>query len=345
MKPSIEDYKKQIGYLGSLNLAVGDDNLIEYFDFQNGDSFENVFENFFSNFQYFFTKEKSNYNYPNPYLAFIEEDGINAFAGKTDDFSLIGINADTVRLLHQLFIEIDLESILSGSMDKFRIMEEVGLENFVTKLYYNCQMFIFFHEFGHIVQNIDGSSKFQNEMANQTNYSKIQHLKEYDADQFAAILMASSTSHWMEGLKGDLKDKYYNKEVSEMLLSIVCAGCFIPFLIFQKGTHDFFTKAFSHPHPSIRAGYILNTVVGAFKDNYMGSFEIDQKAVLNDAFEITRRVVNETASRNAIFESEDDFNKFYEIWVKNGDEINGYFDCLNNMAKSTKGLACHNLNR
>ena len=343
MKPSIEDYKQQIDYLRSLNLTDDDGNLIKYFDFQNGDEYQKVFEDFFSNFQYFFTKEKSNYNYPNPYLAFIEEDGINAFAGKTDDFSLIGINADTVRQLHQLFIGVDLESILSENLNKYRIMEEVGEENFVTKLYYNCQMFIFFHEFGHIVQNIDGSSKFQNEMVNQAHFSEIQHLKEYDADQFAAILMASSTGSWMERLEGNLKVEFYNKEVAEMLLVTVCVGCFITFLIFQKRTRDFYTKEWSHPHPSIRAGYIMETIIRAFQENNKGRFEIDHKVIINDAFEITRSVVNDASSRKTIFESIDDFSKFYEIWVKNGDEIKGYFDYLNGLAQNNNGLACHYL--
>jgi len=222
-------------------------------------------------------------------------------------------------------------------------MENVGQENFVAKLHYNCQMFIFFHEFGHVVQNIDGSSRFHNEMANQTDYSEIQHLKEYDADQFAAIHTASSTGHWMEMLEGELKDRYYNKDVSEMLLSVVCAGCFIPFLIFQSFTPDFYTKDWSHPHPSIRAGYILNTIVDAFKKNNKGSFEIDPEKVFDDAFEITRRVVMDAASRNIIFESEDDFNKFYETWADNSDEIISYFDYLNEMAKNSSGLACNYL--
>ena len=339
----MNDYNQQIVYLRSLNLKDDEGNLIDYFDFQNGDEYEKVFGIFFSNFQYFFTKEQRKYDYSNPYLAFIEEVGINAFAGKTDNFSLIGINADTVRDLHKLFIGIDLSSILSGSLNRYRIMEKVGKENLVTKFYFNCQMFIFFHELGHIVQKIDGTSNFQNEMANQANYSEIQHLKEYDADQFAAIQMASATGHWMEGLKEDLKENFYNKEVSEMLLATVCVGCFITFLIFQKGTRDFYTNEWSHPHPSIRAGYIMETIIRAFQENNKGGFEIDQKLVLEEAFELTGRVVNDAATRQAIFESEDDFNKFYEIWVNNRDEIKGYFDYLNEMAQNTAGLACEHL--
>lgn len=345
MKPSIQDYKQQIEYLRSLNLVDDDDNLIEYFDFQNGDEYEKVFEGFFSNFQFFFTKEQGKYDYSVPYLAFIEEDGINAFAGKTDDFSLIGINADTVKELHKLFIGIDLKSILEGNLEKYSVMEEVGQENLVTKLHYNCQMFIFFHEFGHIVQNIDGSSIFQSELANQANYSDIQHLMEYDADQFAAIHMASSSGHWMELLKGELMNKYYNKEVGEMLLATVCAGCFIPFLIFQKGTSNFYTRDWSHPHPSIRAGYILNTIIDAFRINNKGGFDINLAIVLDDAFELTKRVVNNAASKGVIFESEEDFNKFYKIWTQNGAEIKGYFNYLNEMAIKTNGLACHHLSK
>ncbi|MBK8404432.1 MAG: hypothetical protein IPL25_10210 [Saprospiraceae bacterium] len=180
-------------------------------------------------------------------------------------------------------------------------------------------------------------------MANQSHYSDIQHLKEYDADQFAAIHMASSVGHWMEKLDGEFKDKYYNKEIYEMLLSIACAGCFIPFLIFQKYTSDFYTRDWSHPHPSIRAGYILNTMVDALKKNNKGGFEIDQKVVLNDAFEITRRIVNDAVSRSVIFKSEDDYNKFYEIWVTYVKEIKEYFEYLNDMAQKAKGLACEYL--
>ncbi|MBK7303009.1 MAG: hypothetical protein IPI90_07085 [Saprospiraceae bacterium] len=339
MKPSADDYIRQIDYLRSLKIKDNDDNLIKYFDIQNGSSFEEVFNNFFTIFQYFFSKEKSKYNYSEPYLAFIDDEGINAFAGKTDDISIIGINADTIRELHQLFIGIDLGSILSGNLNKYRIMEEIGQEDFVNKLYYNCQMFIFFHEFGHIVQNIDGSSNFQNEMADNANYSEIQHLKEYDADQFAAIHMASLTGHWMEGLKGELREQYYNREVAEMLLAITCSSIFITYLIFQSGTKDFYTNKWSHPHPSIRAGYILNTIVDAFKKHNKAGFEIDHKVIFNDAFEITKRVVTDASVRGVIFQSEDDFNQFYEIWQNKRNEIQAYFDSLHELAQSTSGLA------
>ncbi len=210
MKHYTRDYRLQINFLRSLNLRYDNNDLIKYFDYQNGDKYESVFELFFSSFQYYFTKEQGKYNYSKPYLVFIDESGINAFAWKTDNFSLIGINADTIRKLHQLINEIDIGSILWGNLEKFRIMEEVGQENLVNKLYYNCQMFIFFHEFGHILQNIFKSTTFQKEMANRANYSEIQHLKEYDADQFAAINMASSAGYWMYGLKNELREKFYN---------------------------------------------------------------------------------------------------------------------------------------
>lgn len=334
-------YKRQLEILEPKRLhdVYG---LIEYYDYQSDIIYAQVFHEFYKNFQLYLLSQQGKYQYPEPFLAFIDRKGINAFGWRGTNLSLIGINKGTVEELHKLFNGITLSTMLAESLSRYKVMTEIGKEDFVMKLYLNCQMCIFFHEMGHLVQNLDGINRFHYEMANQANYSEIHHLAEYDADQFAAILMASSTSRWMDGLKAVETDQY-TKEIAEMLLAIVCAGCFIPFLIFQKNIGEFYTKAWSHPHPSIRAGYLINTIVDAFQYKNSYVFDIDRNVVLEDAFEMTKRIVKDASLRSVIFQSDDDFNKFYAIWGNYGNEIKEYFDYLNDMAQNTKGLAIHHL--
>jgi hypothetical protein len=148
----------------------------------------------------------------------------------------------------------------------------------------------------------------------------------------------------MESLKEELKQKYYKKEMVETLLSTAVGAIFINYLIFQ-GRHDaFYIESCSHPHPTIRATYIMNTIVDAFKSGNRGKFDIDRNSVIDYAFILAERVVLDANDRGVIFTNGQEFKRFFEISFKHKDDILEYFKKLNKLSLEKEGLAVKKYN-
>ncbi len=336
------DYLKQVEYLNSLGLVDKNGQKIQYYDAFYGMKIEFLFEEPFQSYQEYINRAEKKYGFTPTLLAFIHNGNINAFAWKSN--SLIGINAGTIIQMSELFSGVDYKTLMKGELESFHILDKVGQEGFLEKMYKYCQMFTFFHELGHIIQDdLRGISHFS-EMVNCGSYSQEVHLMEYDADQYAAIQIANHINQWMESLEGKLKQAYYKKEVAEMLLSTGVGAIFINYLIFQ-GRHDaFYTNSCSHPHPSIRATYIMNTIVDAFKSGNKGGFDIDANSVFRNGFILTERVINDAHPRGVVFKNGDEFSRFFEIWEANQKEILEYVNVLKAMALETDGLAVEKYN-
>lgn len=331
------DYLKQVEYLNSLGLVDKFGQKIQYYDAFYGNEIEGDFEIPFQFFQEYINREVKNYGFAPTLLAYIHNRNINAFAWKSN--SLIGINAGTVIEMKKLFYGIDYDNLINGELEKFDIMDKVGQDGFLGKMYKYCQMFTFFHELGHIIQDdLRGISHFS-EMVHCGSYSKEVHLMEYDADQYAAIQIANHINQWMESLEGELKEANYKKEMAEMLLSTAVGAIFINYLIFQGRHDDFYTVSCSHPHATIRVSYIMDTIIKAFKQGNKAKFHIEHMSVICNAFILAERVENDANNRKVIFTKGGEISRFFEIWVANQKELLEYVNELKEMALEKDGLA------
>jgi len=71
-------YKRQLEILEPLGL-YDDWGLIKYYDYQSDRIYGQVFHEFYENFQFYLHSKQDKYQYPEPFLAFIDRKGINAF--------------------------------------------------------------------------------------------------------------------------------------------------------------------------------------------------------------------------------------------------------------------------
>lgn len=336
------DYLKQVEYLNSLGLEDKYGQKIQYYDAFYGTDNEDDFEIPFQFYQEYINREQIKYGFTPTLLAFIHNRNINAFAWKSN--SLIGINAGTIIQMSELYRGIDYNSLIIDELESFDILNDIGQEGFLEKMYKYCQMFTFLHELGHIIQDdLRGISHFS-EMVDCGTYSQEVHIMEYDADQYAAIMISNHINQWMESLEGELKQEFYTNEIAEMLVSTAMSAIFVNYLIFQSYNSGFYTESCSHPHPTIRATYISNTIVDAFKSGNKGGFDIDHKSVIDNAFLLAERVVKDANNRKVIFTKSGEFRRFLEIWEAHEEKIVEYFDSLQALALKTDGLAVEKYN-
>lgn len=239
------------------------------------------FESAYNFYQTNLTKFPQFNLYPNLFY-FNNEDSFNAFARKEKGYSVISFNKGLVIKLHEIYENRSFVKDIEDLKD-YEFIEKT-LEKPISNLMYEISNhFSFYHELAHLVQ--DRKSVFV-----KTQYDKVQHIREIDADMFGSIYVCT---HILQKFTAQFNN---NEAALEKILALFSSSIFIYILNFDGTKKEFYTNDYEYSHPVFRAFCNVLTIFDYAK-KYAN---IDIPAVLNETFRISHFILQKIEGQDNI---------------------------------------------
>ncbi len=294
----------------------------EIFDYSDS-PFALLYENFFQFCQVNLSEEQQEYQLKNQFFIYYNHPTFNAFALKKNSFNVVAMNYTFPYHLYTDFndFNVKIDEFVPQNLKKIFAAENLKPDYFITQF---TLLFIYYHELGHILQK-DGIVEITNELYEPvTEFNPINHLKEFDADLFAAQKVAI---HVVEYWKHNVKD-FNDYESLQLLLSIAVSGL-INFIVhtFNLST-DFYLQENKHPHPIIRISYIIEFIAVVVQQLDPAIIKVDMQKIVNDAFAF---ILFQVSEREKI-------NIFVEMFKKENDRIKEYSNVLLHQLKKNDAM-------
>ena len=243
---------------------------------------------------------------------------VNASAGKQHGHYLIEMNVGLVKKMYGHFYDhnkaFKVDSYLSETYNQ--LVPEDTPPDFL--MYQISIQFTFYHELAHLVQDSKLLSfrLTENLISADNEFELLDHLTEFDSDLHATNLICFHIIEFWRKLKPEL----INSGSISKLLSLYAATIFSYFTFLEGNGYDLYFAEYSHPHPIIRISYILDAMVAIAELNLKGE-KIDQRAILEEAFNILERMAEANKQANPVA-------RFKNIFGIKHQEIAGYVDHL-----------------
>jgi hypothetical protein len=280
-------------------------------------------------FYYKELKENIGHNLEPSYVFIVNDRKFNAFAKKEKNGSnIIGINVGIVRHLYDLFgANDDLKSSLKDKFSKFP----------ATDLMFDTAMhFTFYHELGHLIQN---SSVLENSLSGdeKVEFSLKKHILEYDADQFASIVIGG---HIATFTIDNLGEKVSSTDIEDVLIT-VCTSILFYLLSSPSSKHELYFEECGHPHPTIRIVNIVFTIIHhhlSTLKNYGVSAEIDPDKIVADTIKLAE-------SLNLELIQQDRLSSMRTSIAANVHEISDYMEFLRFQKSGDRSMSTYKWNQ
>lgn len=261
-------------------------------------------------------------------------DELNAAAFKKNDTNFIAISKFLFHILNEKLNksnELFKTEKLVGKYFELKRIIPFELEKLIFQ---STTLFIFHHEFGHIIQGsemkeFDFKENLMNSIDEEFNINS--HLREYDADLNGAQFTCFHTIEYFE----DLQDEHsLSPETIHKLLAISLSGIMIYRLMFlyngmvklpKNNPIGFYLKKNTHPHPIVRIAYIIQHFAQAFETNT--NISVDENHLYNLTIEIA----------DSFFE-ESNYVQFIDTYHENKADIDVYINELNALAENDESL-------
>lgn len=292
-------------------------------------------------YKYFEEKFKNLYQFYadifclNNCVFYIREDyyRCNAFAGRSEDYNIIGITNAYPVLMKDKFDDKYFSNIICiGFINEKSISDAyVDLhedQNFkFNEFMLNCSIqYTFSHEFQHILQ-FNSSQKCQNflysENLDKSAFNLKNHAWEFDADRMASYEVLKYTF----SVYRNLKDK--DNEKLKCMLYIALASIVITKTLFYFGVTNpinsectidkqgFYIKQYSHPHPLVRIYNMVEYFYENIKDDFP-KLNIDPQEILNNVLGISKIYFDNLMPNQNVMQN------YFEDTIKFINEINCY---------------------
>jgi hypothetical protein len=160
-------------------------------------------------------------------------------------------------------------------------------------------LYFLYHEVGHLIQRSAGSADYREFIAGKCegNDVVVQHIREHDADWFAANQVAFHLKPFASKIAH--KSKIELKIVLEEITSLALAGIYMYFIRRAKAYSKIYYQEYCHPHPSVRLSYMIIYLLNALSENT--PVKLNKSAVLKNAILISEVLMKEPG-RNIIEE-------------------------------------------
>jgi hypothetical protein len=138
-------------------------------------------------------------------------------------------------------------------------------------------LYLFYHEVGHLIQ-IQGESP--------THYAEYleddcigpevakRHMRELDADWFAAYNMASHIFVMLE--KGDDNKLPLDAAMATDLIALILSGLYMHFIERSAGHPGIYYDKECHPHPAVRLSYMTMFLLQNMQGNVTGTLDVPE---------------------------------------------------------------------
>jgi hypothetical protein len=270
------------------------------------------------------------------YFYFRRYDELNAAAFKENGINFITISK---YLFHTLIDRINNSDNIFQSeelVQKYSEFEKIIPLKLEQLLFQSTMLFIFYHEFGHLIQGSELSEFHfnENEKDINNNYDLKSHLLEYDADLNGAQYVCFHTIEYLEEL---YKENNLSPESIHKLMAVSLSGIMIYRLMFlyngmdkipQENPIKFYLKDKTHPHPIVRIAYVIQHYAQIFEANT--NIKVDENYLYNLTIKISDSFFDTT-----------NYVEFINNYDNNKQGIDNYINELYDLAELDKTLVRH----
>jgi len=192
---------------------------------------------------------------------------IGAQAKKINGYSSISMNVGAVYSMHEFFREhFDVDGPIPEG--ELLSLEETPLQ---YVMYQTVVLFLYYHELAHLIQMSDEETYINNPAQ---GYSREQHLREMDADLFAAQYICNHILLYLR------EHPAPSSQVLEDYTTVAITSLFSLFFKGQGGPLPVYFEEHKHPHPMIRITYIQDYISRRIAEQKPVDIAFDGLAVL-----------------------------------------------------------------
>jgi hypothetical protein len=235
--------------------------------------------------------------------------------------SVIGISNGLIERLIAYCAEISTHLKVIGEIKKIDI-DRVFAERLETFIFKEATHFLLFHELAHIIQSeknpaLNRVDSENTKLAAIEPYSVESHVKELDADQFAARRITKIVLNSFDKLTPELQTPDNLADI----IGISLLGIYILFhILSDELSSEIYFRNGDHPHQSIRIKAIIETINGTFElydqEKYKMNLDRMTEIFAHTSVQVTGSVQkfldHITSSRTAIIAVEDYLNEMME---------------------------------
>jgi hypothetical protein len=288
--------------LSGINPIKGD-----FYDFE-GFPLEEEFDKFYRYCQEYLERQDLGFDISPAAIYYCNNISENALATVTKGLYLVEIFKGSIFAIYD-FNTAKNELFEKEVLIEFRDIIRRGDIEPGYVLFQFVSLFFLYHEVGHLIQRRIGSTDYTEYLAFKCEGEEIEirHMREHDADWFAANQLAFHVIDFARRCKP--KDQSDLKTLLEKNTSMALAGIYMNFIRWAGNYPTIYFQEHCHPHPSIRLSYSVIYLLDTLTSNI--GFQLDQKAVLKNAIKISEQLMIEPG-KNVI----EDYSK--ELFEKIG---------------------------
>ncbi len=291
----MHDYHKIIEELKSKAGVPADD----IFEFDNS-NLKDIFLNYFEYCQENLINHCTKYSIQPARFYYRNYYEINARAGISNGYFIIGVNMGTVQEIYSLFYDnnniFEQDENLSPTFGTLGTVINIPLGFFMFQL---ATLFTYHHELAHLIQKSDilktGITEQYVYQAN-PEFSIERHILEFDADLHGAN--ATCTQILVQFKLLSIENQ--TEENLAKLLSMGIASIFSYFLLFFNDSEKIYYKEYTHPHPIVRISYVLDCFIRVAQENLPINNKIRPEPLLKLCFIISDIFFKTTLEKDAV---------------------------------------------
>lgn len=306
----------------------------KFFIFE-GTSHEDKCAELFDFFQNSFQKDFSSLGIESAYFFYNNIEEVNGYASRKGNCYVVCFKIGAVKEISSKLGDLDLTPYHKNEKPILEDFKRLYPEGTNKLVYSSAMMYFFYHEVGHLVQFKSEEKDIlhmEKKEENKKIYTNKSHVREIDADMFAAIQLSRQILNRLDKLQDP------DANTISTLFGIYLSGPIL-FNLFLLPIRDFYTTANSHPHAFVRVMCILYSLQTGIRQKYP-NLNIDD--LINDSLEIALKIVDDLIGHENGSNYEIGMKKMF---CKNENDIKQYSKRLIDQIPTMKNSAVNEYNR
>lgn len=304
----------------------------EFFVFE-GTPHENKCTELFHYFQKSFYKDFSSMGIEPAFFYYNNNRDINGYATRMHDCYIVCFHIGAVHEIWNKIGDLDLTPYHKNDSSILEVLWSLNPKGTNKLIYSSAMMYFFYHEVGHLVQlKSEGDNRNLLEKENINIYTKEKHLREIDADMFAAIQLSRQILNRLD------KSQATDVRIIYTLFGIYLSGPVL-FNLFLLSMREFYTTDHSHPHPFVRMLCIINSMIIVMHQKYP---DINIDDFIFNCLEIPLEIVDDVIKHER---GRDYEISMKEMFCKNESDIRQYSKLLIDHIPTMQNSAVNEYNR